>query len=105
MTTNSIACASDVHNLNDKIANRAAADAWLNSLVDSGLYFHLESEPSEIVNDSCERFFTDEEAELISQRVDELYELDWSDSDGCPIGYMLDRIQTVITTEQRNLNT
>lgn len=68
------------------------AQAFIKSLVAEGKDFHLEDDPDEIINGKtgC-MLFTEEEADLVRQRVDELYAFDWGICD-CPIGYMLDVI-------------
>jgi hypothetical protein len=63
--------------------------AWLRALIDADLSFHLEDSADTIVAfKTDEPIFTPENAELVQERVAELYELDWGVFD-CPIGFML----------------
>lgn len=60
----------------------------IKAMVEANCEFHLEDDPHDIINhDTGERIFTDEEAEMIADRLDEMYMLDWNDE--CPIGYMM----------------
>lgn len=69
------------------------AKAWIAELVAQRLEFHLEDATDDIISARTgERIFTDEEAEIVRQRVARLYEFDWREYE-CPIGYMLDRIE------------
>lgn len=61
---------------------------WVEALCQSGRMFHFDDSPETIINcASGERLFSDTEAEIIRNRIAELYSLDWGDS--CPIGYAL----------------
>lgn len=65
------------------------AAQFIEALVAADMHFHLEDDTSKIINiNTNERVFTDEEANDVDRRLQELYSLDWSKHD-CPIGYML----------------
>ena len=63
--------------------------AYLDRCIEAGLIWHLEDDPSEIINGKEGKpLFTEEEIPLVRARCDELYALpSWGEHD-CPIGYM-----------------
>ncbi len=80
-------------NFSTPIATIADAKAFIEALHAAGLMFHFEDSPESIgntVNGEWVRSFTDEQAEELTERVAELYDLDWSVvGEECPIGYAL----------------
>jgi len=62
---------------------------YLDRCIEAGLIWHLEDDPSEIINGKEDKpLFTAEEIPLVRARVDELYALpSWGEHD-CPIGYL-----------------
>jgi hypothetical protein len=62
---------------------------YLDRCIKAGLIWHLEDDPSEIINGKEDKpLFTAEEIPLVRARVDELYALpSWGEHD-CPIGYL-----------------
>jgi len=77
-------------NFEKAIKTRKDGEAFLRSLVQSDMSFHLEDNPRDVINGHTgEPLFTEQEAILVDARVNELYQLDWSDCE-CPIGFMLD---------------
>lgn len=65
--------------------------AWINELIRLDMMFHFDDSPDTIITDlGGERLFSDEEAEVVADRVSELYQLDWGVHE-CPIGYALDQ--------------
>ena len=63
--------------------------AYLDRCIEAGLIWHLEDDPSEIINGKEGKpLFTEEEIPLVRARCDELYALpSWGEHD-CPIGYL-----------------
>lgn len=75
--------------LKNPISSREQGEQFLRDLVKAELSFHLEDSPETIINcRTKERIFSDEEAVVVTQRVNELYALDWSEFE-CPIGFLL----------------
>jgi hypothetical protein len=65
------------------------AKSFIEALVAEGKDFHFDDDPREIIDyGTGERVFTDEEVKEVSQRLDEMYTLDWGIHE-CPIGYVL----------------
>lgn len=56
------------------IKSEADAEGFFFCLHQDGLLFHPEDDPSTVINGQS-RIFTDEEALLIRQRIDEAYEV------------------------------
>ena len=61
--------------------------------------FHLDDDPFEIYHfqkmaggqiEMGTRVFTNWQAKQLNKRIDQLYQIDWDNNGGCPIGYMLD---------------
>jgi len=81
-------------NFTTPITTIEQAKTFIENLHAADMLFHFEDSPSEIgnrVNGEWVSLWTAEEAELVSQRRDELYELDWSVAGHeCPIGYALE---------------
>jgi hypothetical protein len=76
------------------ITSRAAACRFIELLVASNLAYHFEDSANSIgntVNGEWVRTFSDEEAEIMDERVNELYYsgFNWDRFGGCPIGYQL----------------
>jgi len=68
--------------------------AWITALHARGMMFHFEDDPAEIIMiaDGA-RLFSDDECDMVRDRIDELYALDWSAHRGCPIGFALELMQ------------
>lgn len=65
------------------------AQAFIHDLMVNGKSFHFEDDPDTIINGQTGRMlFTEEEADLVRLRVNELYSFEWGVYD-CPIGYLL----------------
>ena len=69
------------------ITDRKQGEGFVALLNANGLLFHFEDDVHDIVWASDPPSHV--ELCAISARVDELYELDWSDHGGCPIGFAL----------------
>lgn len=68
------------------------AQDFIKALVAEGRDFHFEDDPFDVINGKTgTMLFTEEEAQDVTARLDELYAFDWGICD-CPIGYMLDII-------------
>jgi hypothetical protein len=79
--------------LREPIGGIDAAKAWIDSLIAADMMFHFEDSPDDIIQGlSGERLFSDADADIVSERVGELYALDWGTFD-CPIGYALDQME------------
>lgn len=69
--------------------------AFIKQLVSNEISFHLEDPTNEIIKHepgkSPTRLFTDQESIYLTQRVKELYSLDWEEYN-CPIDYLLKRL-------------
>ncbi len=73
----------------DNIRNINQAKSYINALVQHGKDFHFDDDPREVIDyGTGERAFTDKEAEAVSKRVGELYQMQWGEYE-CPIGYLL----------------
>jgi hypothetical protein len=57
------------------IKSFADAEGFFFCLYQDGLLFHPEDDPSIVVNQSGEMLFTDPEALILRQRIDEAYEV------------------------------
>lgn len=70
------------------------AKAFIENLHADGKMFHFEDSPDQIgnrVNGEWVDLWTPEECEQVSERVAELYSMDWSTvGHECPIGYALE---------------
>jgi hypothetical protein len=68
------------------------AKAWIAALYAADMMFHFEDSPDSIVKGATgEALFTADEAGAVSERVAELYALDWAlAGHECPIGYALE---------------
>jgi|TARA_R110001583_G_scaffold11711_1_gene52655 hypothetical protein len=80
---------------NRNLENIEQAKAWIEKLVDAGKEFHFDDDPHEVIDYGkrdehgvCARVFTDDEADLICKRLDEMAGMDWGEHE-CPIGYVL----------------
>jgi hypothetical protein len=72
------------------IKDLESAKAWINGLVMHDMDFHLEDDPDEIIRFSTgEALFTPDEVPVVRKRVAALYAQDWTNDEGCPIGYMM----------------
>lgn len=72
------------------IVDLDAAKAFCNDLIAHDMVFHFEDSPDSIIQGvKGARLFTDAEAEVMVDRVAELYAQDWGAHE-CPIGYVLD---------------
>ena len=72
------------------IKSLADAQSYLRAAIEAGTVWHLEDDPSEIIQPDGTPLFTEQEIPLVRQRVNELYAIkDWGRY-GCPIGYLLD---------------
>lgn len=74
-----------------EITNIDEAKAFIQALHEGGMMFHFEDSPETIgnmVDGQWVRLFTDEEADDMAERVEELYALEWPEH-GCPIGFAL----------------
>ena len=68
----------------------ADAQAYLRSAIEAQTVWHLEDDPSGIIQRDGTPLFTEEEIPLVRRRCNELYAIkDWGRYD-CPIGYLLD---------------
>ena len=66
---------------------------FLNALINAGMLLHLEDDPATLIFTEI----TPAEAELIKQRVNELYSFSWSAYEAeCPIGYCLQVMKALI---------
>lgn len=74
--------------LSRKITTLEEAKAFIDGLVAVDAMFHFDDSPETIFGPTG-RLFTDEEAALVRQRLDEVYGFDFGQH-GCPIGYSLD---------------
>lgn len=76
------------------IADLAAAKSWIEALYAANLMFHFEDSPSDIgnmINGEWVPLWAPDQAKMVSDRRDELYELDWTPTGHeCPIGYALE---------------
>jgi len=73
----------------NKITSIENAQAYIEALVAAGKDFHFDDDPHEVIDHGTgERVFTDEEAEAVCHRLDEMADLDWGEYE-CPIGYCL----------------
>lgn len=76
--------------LSCEITTVEEAKAFIAGLVALDMMFHFEDSPKTIISTvTGGRLFTDEEAVLVRQRLEEVYGFDFGDED-CPIGYSLD---------------
>tara|TARA_R100001594_G_scaffold28348_1_gene53565 strand:+ start:1506 stop:1781 length:276 start_codon:yes stop_codon:yes gene_type:complete len=76
---------------NEKINNLDDAKFFIEVLAINKLSFHFEEDAQDIVdlNDGKPTFSVDD-ANSINDRLDEMYNLDWSSEDcECPIGYQI----------------
>lgn len=75
--------------LSTHLATRAEAMLFIQELQKADCMFHFEDDPDTIINGKtgC-MLFTEEEADLVRERMKEIYSFDWADYD-CPIGYAL----------------
>lgn len=76
------------------ITDLATAKAWIEALHAADLMFHFEDSPDSIVQADGEPLFFERDFQLIRDRVDALYALEWGPRPGmgyyyCPIGYSL----------------
>lgn len=81
----------------DEIASLDEAKGFLTLLHSAGKLFHLEESPETIIKGGTEdRLFTDEEAELLEQRVDEVFH--WfgvhggNEYGGDPFAFIMDEL-------------
>lgn len=75
--------------LSTHLATRGEAMLFIQELQEAGLMFHFEDDPDTIINGRTgHMLFTEEEADLVRERMNEIYSFDWADYD-CPIGYAL----------------
>ena len=77
---------------NKKINNIDDAKFFIEVLVTNEFSFHFEDDAHDIINGyDREKTFSYDDANSINDRLNEVYNLDWS-SEGCecPIGYELD---------------
>ena len=77
---------------NQKISDLEGAKFFIEVLVTNELSFHFEEDAQNIIdlNDNKPTFSVDD-ANSINDRLDEMYNLDWSgEGCDCPIGYELD---------------
>lgn len=76
------------------ITTLAQGKAFIEELYREDALFHFEDDAAEIGNQVDGQWvdkFTAEQAEKLNKRVEELYELDWSEAGHeCPIGYALE---------------
>ena len=75
--------------LTTPLTTRGAAMLFIRALQEEDKMFHFEDDPDTIINGrtGC-MLFTEEEAEQVTARLNEIYSFDWADYD-CPIGYAL----------------
>lgn len=73
-----------------KLTSITLAKDYITKLVAEGMDFHFEDDPHEVITYGTggERCFTDQEADEIEKRVEEMYALDWGKYE-CPIGFLL----------------
>ena len=85
----------------DQIQNIDEAKQYVDWLITTDKFFHLEDDPATIfetlhydngVITTGNRTFTDREATLVSERVNEMYALQWGAYE-CPIGYYLAQME------------
>lgn len=78
-------------NFSTPITTIDAAKTFIESLHAADMMFHFEDSPETIISGATgDMLFTGEEAEQVTERVAELYALDWSVvGEECPIGYAL----------------
>ena len=75
--------------LHTHLATRGEAMLFIQELQEADCMFHFEDDPDTIINGKTGRMlFTEEEADLVRERMKEIYSFDWADYD-CPIGYAL----------------
>ena len=76
-------------NFDVKLETINQAKGFIVALVANGRDYHFDDDPKEVIDYATgERAFTDEEAEQLVKRVDEMYALEWGEYE-CPIGYLL----------------
>ena len=81
--------------LNAPLTTETQAKAWIEELVVQDKMFHFDDDPRTIIDvKTSERTFTDEEADSLTKRVNELYNFDWGEYE-CPIGYALHIMEDV----------
>lgn len=76
-------------NFERKIETIDQAKGFIAGLIEQDRDYHFDDDPKEVIDYATgERVFTDEEAEQLVKRVDEMYALEWGKFE-CPIGYLL----------------
>lgn len=79
--------------LREPINSYADAKKWVDALVDANLDFHFDDGPEDQVHIATGiPLFTAEEASVVRDQCARLYDFDWNDCGGDPMGYMMDRI-------------
>ena len=76
-------------NFERKIETIEQAKGFIAGLMEQDRDYHFDDDPKEVIDYATgERVFTDEEAEQLVKRIDEMYSLAWGEYE-CPIGYLL----------------
>jgi len=76
-------------NFERKIETIEQAKAFIAGLVDQDKDYHFDDDPKEVIDYATgDRAFTDEEAEQLVKRIEEMCALEWGEYE-CPIGYLL----------------
>ena len=82
--------------ISKKINDINDAKAFISHLVQNESSFHFDDDASDIIDKEGNKFFSDEDAIIINDRLDEMYNLDWSnESCQCPIGYELKLLKEI----------
>ena len=74
--------------LKKPITTTQEAKAFIETLEKENLLFHFDDDPFDIIDMDNKRTFTDEEAKLIDERVQELFDQEWGEFED-PHGYAL----------------
>ena len=66
--------------LNNQIKSSVDMKSFVDNLVLNDKLFHFEDDPTEVIDKTNERIFTDAECALVNKRIDEICELNLLES-------------------------